>query len=314
MASNLPVNINLANIKELKTLHGISNGQARAIISTHKHLGGSMTVDDFKSITKIGYNVWQLLLEKDAITFGPAGPSGPGNAARANHQASSTLESSPVPLNQDASSPEHSISPPAQSTPVQMAPAHLQFPPQSAITLTLILEHVPLTPGIHPGLGGPDLTTVPQWIPVPPAHPNVESGLPVVANPDMVSHAVQFAEGVSEPHIGMDEELALMREALQATEEALAAECDQFQAAAEALAIKCHHFQHTKQAYEEELQVAQAALVEEQKQLNSVKQAFQGELETAQEQLHSSNHSYQDKLAGLGQSCARNEQNAQVMQ
>ena len=130
----------------------------------------------------------------------------------------------------------------------------------------------------------------------------------------MVSHAVQFAKGPSNPPIGMAEELALMREALQAAEEALAAECDQFQAAAEALAIEHHHFQHTKQAYEEELQVAQAALAEEQKQLNSVKRAFQGELETAREQLHSTNHSYQDKLASLGQSCAQNEQNAQVMQ
>ena len=82
MASNLPININLANIKELKTLPGISNVWARAIISTHKCLGGSMTVEDFKSITKIGYNVWQPLLEKGAITFGPAGPSGPANAAR----------------------------------------------------------------------------------------------------------------------------------------------------------------------------------------------------------------------------------------
>ena len=71
-----------------------------------------MTVDNFKSITEIGYNVWQPLLEKGAITFGPAGPSGPANAARANHQALSTSESSPnVPLNQDSSLPGHSISP-----------------------------------------------------------------------------------------------------------------------------------------------------------------------------------------------------------
>ena len=95
MTSNLPVNINLANIKELKTLPSISNGQAQAIISTRKHLGGSMTVDNFKLITKISYNVWQPLLEKGAITFGPAGPSCPANAARANHQASSTSGSSP---------------------------------------------------------------------------------------------------------------------------------------------------------------------------------------------------------------------------
>ena len=78
--------------------------------------------------------------------------------------------------------------------------------------------------------------------------------------------------------------------------------------------IERRQFQHTKQAYKEELQVAQAALFEEQKQLNSVKQAFQGELETAREQLCSTNHSYQDKLASLGQSCGQNEQNVQVMQ
>ena len=130
----------------------------------------------------------------------------------------------------------------------------------------------------------------------------------------MVSHAIQFAEGPSSPPIGLAEELALMREALQAAEEALAAERDQSQAATEAPVIEHCHFQHTKQAYEEELQVAQAALVEEQKQRNSVKQAFQGELETAHEQLCSTNHSYQDKLASLGQSCGQNEQNAQVMQ
>ena len=163
-------------------------------------------------------------MEKGVITFGPAGPSGPANAARANHQASSTSESSPdVPLNQDASLPEHSISPPAQLTPVQMAPACLQFPPKGAITLTLIPEHVPLSPGIHPGLGGPDPTTFQQRIPDPPANPDVESGLPVVADPYMVSHVVQFADRVSNPPIGMAEELALMRQALQAAEEALAA-------------------------------------------------------------------------------------------
>ena len=234
-----------------------------------------MTVDNFKLITKIGYNVWQPLLEKGAITFGPAGLSGPANAARTNYQASSTSENSPdVLLNQDASSPEHSTSPPAQSTPVQMAPACLQFPPKGAIALTPIPETVPLTPGIHPGLGGPDPDTVLQWVPVPPAHPDVESGLPVVADPDMVSHAIQFAEGPSNPPIGMAEELALMREALQAAEEALAAERDQSQAAAEALVIERRQFQHTKQAYEEELQVAQAALVEEQKQLS--KTSFSG--------------------------------------
>ena len=213
MTSNFPVNINLANTKELKMLPGISNGQAKAIISTHNHLGGSMTTDNFKSITKIGYNVWQPLLEQGAITFGPPGPCGPLNSARSNDR---TLSTSDVPLNQDASLPEHSVSPPTQSTPVQMAPACFQFPPKGAIALTPIPENVPLTPGIHPGLGGPDPTTVPQWIPVPPAHPNVESGLSVVADPDMVSHAVQFAEGTSDPHVGMAEELALMREALQA--------------------------------------------------------------------------------------------------
>ena len=41
---------------------------------------------------------------------------------------------------------------------------------------------------------------------IPPGHPDVESGLPVVADPDMVSNAVQFAEGVSNPPIGMAEE------------------------------------------------------------------------------------------------------------
>ena len=282
MTSNFPININRADIQELKTLPGIPNGRARAIISTRKRLGGCMTVDDFKSITKIGCSVWQPLLEKGAITFDPAGPSGPARAARANHQTSSNSESSPdVPLNQEASSPEHSVSPPAQSTPVQMAPARLQFPPKGAIALTPIPETVPLTPGIHPGLGGPDPATVPQWIPVPPAHPNAESGLPVVADPDRVSHAVQFAEGASNPHVGMAKELAAMREALQAAEEALAAEREQFHAAAEALAVERHHFQHTKQVYEEELQVAHAALAEEQQQLSSVKQAFEGKLETA---------------------------------
>ena len=218
------------------------------------------------------------------------------------------------PLNQDASSPEHSISPPAQSNtcpngscPSPISTKRCNHPYSNSRTC-------PLYSRIHSGLGGPDPITVPQGVPVPPAHLNVESGLPVVADPDMVSHAVQFAEGPSNPPIGMAEELALMREALQAAEEALAAERDQFQAAAEALAVERRYFQNAKQAYEEELQVAHAALVEEQKQLNSVKQAFQGELETAHEQLHSTSHSYQDKLASLGQSCAQNEQIAHVMQ
>ena len=80
-----------------------------------------------KLVTMSGNPCWK----KGAITFDPADPSGPASAARANHQALLTLESFPdVPLNQDASLPEHSVSPPSQLTPVQMAPAHLQFPPK----------------------------------------------------------------------------------------------------------------------------------------------------------------------------------------
>ena len=118
MAAKAPININAAMEEELMTLHHISKTQAKAIMETCKQLGGSMTVDDFKSITKISANIWQPLIEQGVIIFGPPG------AARHDHQSSSTSDSSPdIPLTQGASSPDPSDEPPTQSTPVHMAPA-----------------------------------------------------------------------------------------------------------------------------------------------------------------------------------------------
>ena len=63
-----------------------------------------MTVDDFKSITKLIASIWQPLIEQGAIVFGPPG------AARHDQQNLSTSDSSPeVPLTQGASLPDPSV-------------------------------------------------------------------------------------------------------------------------------------------------------------------------------------------------------------
>ena len=107
MAAKGPININAAMEEELMTLHHISKKRAKAIMDTCKQLGGSITVDNFKSITKISANIWQPLIEQGAIVFGPPG------AARHDHQSSSTSDSSPdIPLTQGASSLDPSDEPP----------------------------------------------------------------------------------------------------------------------------------------------------------------------------------------------------------
>ena len=72
MASHVPkpVNINRADETELKTLPQIGKFHAQAIIHACTKQGGRLMEDDFKSISKLGTEVWQPLLDGKAITFG----------------------------------------------------------------------------------------------------------------------------------------------------------------------------------------------------------------------------------------------------
>ena len=72
MASHVskPVNINRADETELKSLPQIGKSQAQAIIMARTNQGGRLTEDDFKAIPKLGAEVWQPLLDQEAITFG----------------------------------------------------------------------------------------------------------------------------------------------------------------------------------------------------------------------------------------------------
>ena len=274
------------------TLHHISKRWAQAIMDTHKQLGGSMTVDDFKSITKISANIWQPLIEQGAIVFGPPG------AARHDHQSSSTSDSSPdIPLTQE---------PPNQPTPVHMAPARLHFPPKGGMdTLTPILDESSAL-GIHPGLGGPDPERGQLGLRASQApHPAVAGG-PEEQSPGHVSPTGQSPEEVADPQgkpTGdtdryiqlLEKNLAAERELRKATEVAWREEVEQ------------------KTSLHAALQEAEVALQDQETQ-RTITQALQGELESARNQFHSATHSYQDKIATLHQTCAEAQQKAKVLQ
>ena len=70
-----PVNINRADETELKTLPQIGKFRAQAIIHACTKQGGRLMEDDFKSIPKLGAEVWQPLLDGKAITFGSPAPT-----------------------------------------------------------------------------------------------------------------------------------------------------------------------------------------------------------------------------------------------
>ena len=74
MASHVPKPVNRADEAELKSLPQIGRFQAQTIIATCNHQGGRLTEDDFKAIPKFVAEVWQPLLDQDAITFGSRAP------------------------------------------------------------------------------------------------------------------------------------------------------------------------------------------------------------------------------------------------
>ena len=187
-----------------------------------------MTVDDFKSITKIGANIWQPLIEQHAIVFGLPG------AARHDHQNSFTPDSSPkVSLTQGASLADPSDEPPTQPPPVHMAPACLHFPPKGGMdTLTPILDESSAL-GIHPGLGGPDpekgqLGLRASQVPHPAAagHPTGAGG-PEEQSPGHVSPTGQSPEEVTDPQGKPTDEVDKY---IWLLKQKLAAECEQWKA------------------------------------------------------------------------------------
>ena len=127
MASHVPkpVNINRADEAELKSLPQIGRFRAQAIIAARNHQGGRLTEDDFKAIPKLGAEVWQPLLDQEAITFGAPVPT-----ARRDPKSMSSASSAEDTQNQMESSVDTAVGLPTQSTPVHIAQARFQFRPQ----------------------------------------------------------------------------------------------------------------------------------------------------------------------------------------
>ena len=270
MAAKSPININAAMEEELMTRHRISKKRAKAIMDTRKQLGGSMTVDDFKSITKISTNIWQPLIEQGAIIFGPPG------AARHDHQSSSISDSSPdIPLTQGASSPDPSVEPPTQPTPVHMAPAWLHFPPKGGMdTLTPILDESSVL-GIHPGLGGPDPEKGQLGLRASQApHPAVAelptgAGGPEEQSPGHVSPTGQSLEEVADPQ---GKPMGDTDQYIQLLEKNLATECE----LRKATEVAWWEEVEQKTSLQAALQEAEVALQDQETQ-RTITQALQGE-------------------------------------
>ena len=307
MAAKSPININATTEEELMTLPNVFKKWAKAIVSTRKHLGGSMTVDDFKSIIKIGANIWQPLIEQGIIVFGPPG------AARHDHQISSKSDSFPnVPLTQGASSPDPSDEPPTQPTPVHMATACLQFPPKGGMdTLTPILNESS-TLGIHPGLGGPDpergqLGLRALQVPHPTAagHPTRADG-PEEQSPGHVSPTGQSPEEVADPQGKTTNEVD---QYIWLLKQKLAAEHEQWKATKAAWKEEIQQ----KTSLQTALQEVEVAWQDEVAQRKTITHALKGELVSTHDQFCSATHSYQDKIAVLDQTCAEAKQKAKVL-
>ena len=96
MASHVPkpVNINRADEAELNSLPQIGRFQAQAIIAARNHQGGRLTEDDFKAIPRLSAEVWQPLLDQDAITFGSLAPV---PTARHEPKSMSSASSTEIP-------------------------------------------------------------------------------------------------------------------------------------------------------------------------------------------------------------------------
>ena len=154
MASHVPkpVNINRADESELKSLLQIGRFWAQAIIAAHTDRGGRLMEDDFKAIPKLGAEVWQLLLDKDAITFGSPAPV---PTDRHEPKSMSSASSADDTQNQMESSADTTVGPPTQSTPVHIAQAHFQFQPQYQKALASAPQSSANGDNLTPGLGNP---------------------------------------------------------------------------------------------------------------------------------------------------------------
>jgi len=64
-----PININKANLTQLKTIKGIGDAKARAIITAREQKGPLNSMNVFE-ITDISSTAWSILLEDNHITFG----------------------------------------------------------------------------------------------------------------------------------------------------------------------------------------------------------------------------------------------------
>ena len=70
----MPVNVNTADLRELRTIHGVGHAIAQAIIWKHEEVGGKLTQEDIMSITKIPATSWKAWIENGDMIFEPPLP------------------------------------------------------------------------------------------------------------------------------------------------------------------------------------------------------------------------------------------------
>ena len=67
----MPVNVNTADLRELRTIHGVGHAIAQAIIWKCEKVGGKLMQEDIMSITKIPATSWKAWIENGDMIFEP---------------------------------------------------------------------------------------------------------------------------------------------------------------------------------------------------------------------------------------------------
>ena len=70
----MPFNVNTADLRELRTIHGVGHAIAHAIIQKCEEVGGIPTQEDIMSITKIPATSWKTWIENGDMIFEPPLP------------------------------------------------------------------------------------------------------------------------------------------------------------------------------------------------------------------------------------------------
>ena len=106
----MPVNVNTADLRELRTIHGVGHAIAQAIIRKCEEVGGKLMQEDIMSTTKIPATSWKAWIENRDMIFEP--PLPPPQSPIQSTPASPNLPTlpKPNPLPKPPSSPAKSTS------------------------------------------------------------------------------------------------------------------------------------------------------------------------------------------------------------